>query len=294
MKLLSILFSLFASVATAANSAYSINSIDNTLIHIQESGKGDSVVWLAGGPGMNPSYLEPIWNKNITVNNILLHQRGTGKSYLQEVNENTISMKKYVEDIEALRKHKNDSKLTLIGHSWGAMLAMEYATQFPQHIQKIILIGPGGIDTTYFKYFEDNILFRLPVSEQKEIAKLNQANKPTIKMLFPGYFFNRELALKIREQTDFSAIQGQNVWPHAINDYVRTTTYRLKNLKKYQGESYIIAGRQDPIGESTFYKIKAFLPQTEIHWIEKSGHFPWLEQPKEFSSLLTKLLNSRL
>ena len=60
-------------------------------------------------------------------------------------------------------------------------------------------------------------------------------------------------------------------------------------LKNYKGTVYLIQGRQDPVGESTIYEIRDLLPQLQIHFIEKCGHLPWLEnnaQVKKFFDLL--------
>ena len=49
--------------------------------------------------------------------------------------------------------------MTLIGHSWGGMLSMEYASRHPDRVDKLILLGPGGPTDKFSSYFSDNMVF---------------------------------------------------------------------------------------------------------------------------------------
>lgn len=67
--------------------------------------------------------------------------------------------------------------------------------------------------------------------------------------------------------------------------------YDLKPiLIKYKGRCSIIRPRQDPVPAESIYQIKDILPQTEIYFIEKSGHFPDYEKPKELFRILREVL----
>jgi len=60
-----------------------------------------------------------------------------------------------------------------------------------------------------------------------------------------------------------------------FSNFFSTQKDRVIHLKKYTGTVHIIQGRQDPIGESTVYEIQELLPQSQVTFIEKCGHFPW-------------------
>lgn len=49
------------------------------------------------------------------------------------------NLKLYVDDIEAIRKFFGAAKVSLIGHSWGGLLAMHYALAYPETTDRIIL-----------------------------------------------------------------------------------------------------------------------------------------------------------
>ena len=117
--------------------------------------------------------------------------------------------------------------------------------------------------------------------------------KNTGAAILPGYFFDRKKAVEVQNKvtTDISGQKG--VDENTTRSHVATQDERVRLLKNYKGPVYLVQGREDAIGESTAYEIKNDLPQTEIHFIEKAGHFPWPEddeQVKEFYSIVFKWL----
>ena len=291
------IFLLFLSLASICfgQTEYYIISADHNNIHVREFGQGIPIILLAGGPGLNANYMNDLWDTlSLDFRCIILDQRGTAKSFVPTIDSVSMSMENYINDLEALRKHLGIEKLTLIGHSWGGMLAMEYAANKPDNIEKIILLGPGGPTIKFASYFTDNITVRLHPEDIRERDQLRNQNKRGLRAIWPGYFFDRTKALQSKAKIDFENLQG----PIEINRFTSSNYFsdainRTKLLKNFKGEVYIIQGRQDPIGESTVYEIKELLPQTQINFIEKCGHFPWLEnesQVNEFYVLLKKYL----
>ncbi|KAL7491200.1 hypothetical protein ACHAWT_000636 [Skeletonema menzelii] len=51
----------------------------------------------------------------------------------------------FVESLESWRSYHNLPKLTLAGHSMGGYLSVAYAEQYPQHVEKLILLSPVGV-----------------------------------------------------------------------------------------------------------------------------------------------------
>lgn len=292
-----IIFLLFLSIALTINgqTEYYVKSADQNNIHVREFGQGTPIVLLAGGPGLNADYMKDIWDTlSSNFRCIILDQRGTGKSQIPTINSVSMSMENYMNDLEALRKHLGIEKLTLIGHSWGGMLTMEYTAHNPDKVGKVILLGPGGPTSKYFSYLGDNITMRLHPEDLEESKELMNQKKGTFKAMWPGYFFDRSKALQSKSTFNFDELEGpREISMPTIFSYLSDEKNRTKLLKNFKGEVYIIQGRQDPIGESTVYEIKELLPQAQVNFIEKCGHFPWLEnkgQVHEFYSILRKCL----
>jgi proline iminopeptidase len=281
---------LLTTLSVFGQKSYYIDGPHSTKLYVQEFGNGKPVIFLAGGPGLNAIYLEPVWKElSSKYRCIVLDQRGTGKSTLTSVDSVTVNMKNYVTDLEVLRNYLNLDRLTLIGHSWGGMLCMEYAAMHPENAEKLILVSSGGPTGKFFTYFSDNINMRLYEEDKREAAMLDSMKKRSLKGIWPGYFFDRKRALATKSTNDTELFGQPGVSKYAVRDFVFTEKERVRLLGNYKGVVYLIQGRQDPIGESTVYEIRDLLPQLQIHFIEQCGHLPWLEnnpQVKEFFNLL--------
>jgi proline iminopeptidase len=250
---------------------YFIKSKDQTDIFIEEKGTGKPVIILSGGPGLNPNYVYPI-HENLSANfrSVILHQRGTGKTVMAKIDSTTMSLEKYVEDLEALRVKLKVEKLILIGQSWGGMLSMEYCSRYPDKVEKLVLVGSGSPSMNFTNYFSDNINFRLHPEDLSE--------KPGLKRIWPGYFFDRESALASKTAIDFTKINGQpGINSLLVGDYAAKEKQRISNLKKYKGPAYVIQGYQDPVGFAA-YEIKEVIPHAELLFVKQSGHMPWFEK----------------
>jgi len=288
-------FILFCTTELAGQTSYFITSFDGTKLFVNEFGKGQPLILLAGGPGLDAIYIKSIWERlQSNYRCIVPDQRATGKSELKNIDTVSASVDAYAKDLEALRQHLKLDQLTLIGHSWGGMLSMDYASKYPNRVKRLILIGSGGPTGKFFGYFEDNITMRLHEEDLKEMAELEAMKKPALKGYWPGYFFDRKKALEIKNATDFEEIMDNPaVIPLVFTNYIATEKLRIARLKKFRGLVSIIQGRQDPIGESTVQEIHELLPQSQIHIIEKCGHLPWWEneeQVKLFFETLIKCL----
>jgi len=210
---------LVISISLTAQTGYYIKSADGTQLHIQEFGSGQPVIILAGGPGLNAIYLKPVWDSlSLKFRCIILDQRGTGKSTTTKLDSASFMMLNYVNDLEALRKHSKLQQLTLIGHSWGGMLAMEYASNYPLQVKRLVLLGPGGPTGKFFSYFSDNLMMRLHDEDFAEMKVLDSLKQRRLKAVWPGYFYDRKRALATKAVTDFNLLN----YPPAVNTYTVT------------------------------------------------------------------------
>jgi proline iminopeptidase len=116
-----------------------------------------------------------------------------------------------------------------------------------------------------------------------------------MKGYWPGYFYDRKRAMATKSDVNFEELAGKHpgISSLVMRSYVSSDDERTRLLEKFSGTVCIIQGRQDPIGESTVYEIKELLPQSHIHFIEKCGHLPWLEN-KEQAEYFFNALNECL
>jgi pimeloyl-ACP methyl ester carboxylesterase len=111
-----------------------------------DSGSGCVLIAINGGPGLTSNYmwdLERLAGPDCAV--VTYDQRGLGKSTRPMDPESTASytLQKYAKDVEAIRQAVGAERLHVMGHSWGGIVAMEYAILYPEHVASLIFFGGG-------------------------------------------------------------------------------------------------------------------------------------------------------
>lgn len=287
---------LTALIAVNGQEVNSYIASDGEAIHYTKYGDGPIVVFLYGGPGYAVSAMKP-WADSLSneYECILFDQRGTGLSSHVKLDTSTINLKRAVQDLDDLRIHLNEDKLTLCGISWGGMLAQAYAAYFPEKTRKIILVSTLGPDLTTMLAFTDNMDMRRFPSERDSLEYWQ--NQPYsyyagMKRSYYSYipeFYDHDIGHKMLPifftTTTYHSKMANLMWRDLNN------TYDLKVLlANYKSECAIIRPRQDPVPEEAIYQIKVILPQAKIFRIEKCGHFPDYEKPEEFFKILREVL----
>lgn len=110
--------------------------------------KAPPVVFLHGGPGQGSTHFETLAGPHLETSLSLVYfdQRGSGRSERLASAEYSIPI--LVEDIEALRRHLGVPQIALIGHSFGGLLALEYAAKYPRSVSRIVFAA-GLWDAPY-------------------------------------------------------------------------------------------------------------------------------------------------
>ena len=286
----------FAPVASAADGSFVRDGVE---LFYRTAGTGQPAIVLSGGPGFEVDYMFPVGDFiPATYQRVFLEQRGTGRSRLS-VLPHTMTLRIVIEDLEALRVHLKQERLFLIGHSWGGMLAMAYAAAHPDRVDKMILIGPGGPTLEFAQWFPDNIRMRLRPEDLEKERYWDDAPKrgvdpdkaalEGIRAITPGYFFDREKGLS------FAASMPDGTVHLAVNqllfaDMAKTGYDSLPGLQKLDRPVLIVQGHQDPVGDKTAEDIHAAIKGSVLKYFNKCGHFPWLEQPEEFRTVIMEFL----
>ncbi|MFC7110263.1 alpha/beta fold hydrolase [Nonomuraea rubra] len=115
---------------------------DGTRLAYHESGEGDPLICLPGGPMQDSLYLGDLGGLSAHRRLVLLDPRGTGESGKPD-DPATYRCDRLVDDVEALRRHLGLDRMDVLGHSAGANLAVLYATRHPHRVARLLLIGPS-------------------------------------------------------------------------------------------------------------------------------------------------------
>lgn len=280
-------------------------------LYYEEYGNGPALYILSGGPGEAPEhpYRQIIDSLKSFYTCVLVHQRGSGKSRNIPVNENTITIKNYTHDIELIRKDRGDKKITLLGVSWGGLLAMNYAATHPEFVSNLILISSAPPSHTVWNVLYDNQYARrsrveldsmdmlqkvFSAKTEKELDSLKFADpdckeviayKEFIAIHVRAMYYDKSKISKKHFNDLFYSFNFQPI-PIIDKEVLETRWDITEKLKKLTIPALIVYGRQDDQGESTFYLQKESLKYSETHVIEQCGHEILKEKPVEFFEIL--------
>ena len=289
---------LFFSCSFAQTEGFSKNK-DASQTYFKTFGTGNPVLIINGGPGMNSNGFEAM-AKTLSKNHqtIIYDQRGTGKSTLPILNASTVSMKLMADDIESLRRHLKIEKWTVLGHSFGGMLASYYATLYPESIEKLILSSSGGVD---LKLLSNGSLIEAHLSpiEKDSLRYWNNKidNGDTShasrlgrgRAMAPAYVYDRKFIPLIAERlTQGNSTLNTLLWTDMQN---RNFDCKAK-LKSFQKPVLIIQGKQDIISEEIGNIALKTFPNAKLILLDKSKHYGWLDAEDKFFGEIEAFLKS--
>ena len=224
---------------------------------------------------------------------IFYDQRGCG---LSTGDPETISLESFVEDIEAIRISYGYPKITVLGHSWGGFLAMQYAIAHPEFTQKLILLNsmPPSSEECLLFYEEWErrmapFLDRARDDEKESrFAKGDPIAVEKYYQIMLGrycYLPEKALLMNLRVHPKGSLVNKifrQKLWDHSFNFH--------DQLKQLQMPTLIVHGEFDPIPFCTAEKLHATIANSKYVLIPNCGHFPHVETPEELFSCLAQFL----
>lgn len=106
-----------------------------------------TIIVLHGGPGADFRSLTALEALSETSTVVFYDQRGAGLS--ERVTPDALTLDGYLSELAPVIEHVAPSAdVTLIGHSWGAMLAAAYLGRYPERVKQAVLIEPGYLDAS--------------------------------------------------------------------------------------------------------------------------------------------------
>ncbi len=112
---------------------------NGVLIYYEALGYGQPLLIVHGGPGASHDYFLPYLLPLARTNRVVfIDERGSGQSEKLE-NPKAYTVENMVEDVEAVRQHLNLGRISLLGHSYGGVLAQAYAFKYQANLTHLIL-----------------------------------------------------------------------------------------------------------------------------------------------------------
>jgi len=115
-----------------------LTKADGRRLAYRRTGDGPTLVCHGGGPGFSALYLSDLGGLDRELELVLLDPRGTGGSD-RPADPRGYGISDYTADLEELREHLGLERMSLLGHSHGGVVAMNYAATYPDRVERLIL-----------------------------------------------------------------------------------------------------------------------------------------------------------
>ena len=264
-------------------------------LFVRRVGAGPPAVILHGGPGAHHDYLLPGFDALADGRELLYYdQRGGGRSPVAR--DVAVGWTEHVADLEALRLHWGLERLTLVGYSWGGLLALLYALAHPGLVERLALVSPAPAWRSARERFEATFARRnLDPAFQEARRRLRESGlrerdpaafqQRIFELSVAPYFFDPARAAELTPFRITGRTQ-QEVWA-SLGDY--DLRRRLPELRGTA--SLVIHGEEDPIPIEAA-RTTAALIDAEFHPLPRCGHVPYVEAFEEFETVVKGFLGS--
>ena len=240
-------------------------SVNGATLSYSDVGTGAPLVCLHGGMGVDgrtlrvPGVLD-LSTRGLRV--IVPDQRGHGASSRGADSEYTHHT--WASDVRALAEQLGLARFALLGHSYGGFLALEYAVRWPDSLTHLVLVstsaGPVRASTATF-------------ATDAELGRHFRAR-------WPLFFAGDDKQWPLFDGLDFSAAAYNAAFARELPAYDRRAQAEALNVPLL-----LVVGSQDAYRPHMEW-LAARARLASLCVIQRVGHFPFLEAPDEFQSVV--------
>lgn len=273
----------------------------NNSIHVERYGSGNrTVILVHGGPSLY-GYMKTLGNELVNQYSVIDYaQSGTFES----PHFGNVTIDVHINDlIHLVDSNANNRKITIIGHSWGAIVALLAASRQSSHIEKLILIGTAPFNedisikqsTNLNQKYSEDVKMKLKkidftLKQKLTSEDINKLMEARLELISPFYHLNpqnHEFMPKTKWNFETFVQSMNSLWNLINSDEIPNILHNVEiPVVAFHGDS-------DPIPyKETFEFLKRNLQDVKTYKIKQSGHFPWIEPTSkdEFINLLKKEL----
>ena len=245
-----------------------------TQLHSKILGKGTPLLVLHGFLGMSDNWktLGNQYAKNdFEVH--LIDQRNHGKSFWSQ----SFNYEILAEDISRYMQHYALSPAGVLGHSMGGKTAMQFACNFPDLVEKLLV---ADIAPKYYPPHHQDILNALTNLPLESIGSRGEADAELAKRLSePGI---RQFLLKNLYWIDKGKL-GFRCNLEVLDKKIEEIGENIGSTDNFDGPTLFLRGdRSEYISPSDLTEIKRHFPAAELQTVENAGHWLHAENPQQF------------
>jgi len=265
-------------------------------LYFREIGDGPPLVILHGGPDFNHNYLLPELDRLSGAFRLIYYdQRGRGKSS-PGVAPDAVTIGSEVDDLDRLRQHFDLAAVAILGHSWGSLLAMEYATRHSERVSHLILMNTAPASRADLLRFRQQreAAEAAGLAEMRAIANTQEYADGDIET--DAEYYRAHFSKTLRRSDQLENVVGRLRSHFTPKDIVKAraiegTLYAqtwlslgydvLTRLRKFKLPTLIIHGDRDFVPLECASNVAAALSGSRLVVLSDCGHFAFLERPSQ-------------
>jgi proline iminopeptidase len=266
-------------------------------LYYREIGRGRPLIVLHGGPDFDIAYLLPDLDRLADSFRLIYYdQRGRGRS-ADQVHPDDVSLASDVLDLDRVRRHFHLESAALLGHSWGTVLALEYALRYPTRVSHLILMNPAPASARDVAILRAGYLQKLggEMDRQRAIVSSGpyQQGDPDAVTARYRIHFKPALFRALDYEKLMAAMQAGFIRQgragilkaRAVEDRLMRDSWEkdgydlLPKLRALNVPTLVITGDHDFIPSEVAAHIAQAIPNARLVTLENCGHFAYLECP---------------
>lgn len=241
---------------------------------------------------------------------IFYDQRNRGSSFREDGKTAEVSLELELSDIDSVRRHFALETCILIGWSYlGAVTAL-YASRYPDHVRKLVMIG--AIPPQPYTQYENDPTYQ--AVKKRSSARVDKEGKLKLEVLRakglhetdpvqycreyrkvyrPANMYNLDGLRRMKNDP----CQHENEFPDWVAENMKAL-YATFGEWDWRSEAQnitcptlLIHGEEDRVPLAGAIDWLAHITQSTLHRIPECAHFPWLEAPEQFFVLMEDFLS---
>ena len=271
--------------------------VEGARLFARAVGDGPPIVVLHGGPEFDHRYLLPELDAMASSFRLVYYdQRGRGRS-ANGVRPGDVTIASEIEDVDAVRCHFGLERIAVLGHSWGGLLALEYAVRRPGRVLHLILLNTAPASRAEAIRLREEIRARRAPGEAEAMEALaagDRFGRGDLDAEAEYYRLHFRVALRRPEPLDELVGRLRATFTPETVLLARAIEHRLYEdtwashgydlhpaLRRLEVPTLVLHGADDFIPVEVAACIAESIPRAQLTVLPDCGHFSYLERPQE-------------